>query len=161
MKIPSLAVLKKELNQRNPDELIELVLQLSKLNRDNKAMVYFKLFEAGDDQLYLSLVKEDLEMAFQNSNLKNYYTSKKSAQAIRRLMNKNLKLTKNKETMIELITFFCEGLIEYGYLGFNHPVINNLYAIQVRKIERLIIGLHEDLQFDYQDTLQRLQKYIN
>jgi hypothetical protein len=160
MKIPSLAVIKRELNQRNPGELIELVLQLSKLNRDNKALVYFKLFETGNDQLYLSMVREDLEMAFQNANLNNYYTSKKSAQAIRRIMNKNLKLTKNKETMIEVITFFCEGLIEYGYLEFNYPVINNLYAVQVRKIEKLIAGLHEDLQFDYQETLQRLSMQI-
>lgn len=160
MKIPSLANIKKELVQRNEAELVDLVLQLSKLNRDNKAYVYFKLFEADDQELYLTMVKEDLEEAFQNANLKSYFTAKKSAQAIRRMMNKSLKLTKDKVTTIELIFFFCEKIIEFGYLKFNHPVINNLYASQVKKIEKLIAGLHEDLQFDYQETLHNFQKHI-
>jgi len=160
MKIPSLANIKKELVQRNEAELVDLVLQLSKLNRDNKAYVYFKLFEADDQELYLTMVKEDLEEAFQNANLKSYFTAKKSAQAIRRMMNKSLKLTKDKVTTIELIFFFCEKIIEFGYLKFNHPVINNLYASQVKKIEKLVAGLHEDLQFDYQETLHNFKKYI-
>jgi len=160
MKIPSLANIKKELVQRNEAELVDLVLQLSKLNRDNKAYVYFKLFEADDQELYLTMVKEDLEEAFQNANLKSYFTAKKSAQAIRRMMNKSLKLTKEKVTTIELIFFFCEKIIEFGYLKFNHPVINNLYASQVKKIEKLVAGLHEDLQFDYQETLHNFKKYI-
>ena len=160
MKIPSLANIKKELVQRNEAELVDLVLQLSKLNRDNKAYVYFKLFEADDQELYLTMVKEDLEEAFQNANLKSYFSAKKSAQAIRRMMNKTLNLTKDKVTTIELIFFFCEKIIEFGYLKFNHPVINNLYASQVKKIEKLVAGLHEDLQFDYQETVHNFQKHI-
>ena len=160
MKIPSLANIKKELVQRNVAELVDLVLQLSKLNRDNKAYVYFKLFEADDQELYITMVKEDLEDAFQNANLKSYFTAKKSAQAIRRMMNKSLKLTKDKVTTIALIFFFCEKIIEFGYLKFNHPVINNLYASQVKKIEKLVAGLHEDLQFDYQETLHNFKKHI-
>ncbi|WP_339925214.1 hypothetical protein [uncultured Cyclobacterium sp.] len=161
MKIPSLANIKKELKQRNESELIELVLQLSKLSRDNKAFVYFKLFEADNNDLYLAMVKEDLEEAFENANLKSYYTAKKSAQSIRRMMNKSLKLTKDKVTIIELLFFFCEKIIEYGYLKFRHPVIDNLYASQIKKIEKLIAGLHEDLQFDYQETLDNFKKHIS
>ncbi|GEO20056.1 hypothetical protein [Cyclobacterium qasimii] len=160
MKIPSLAYIKKELTQRNEPELVDLVLQLSKLSRDNKAFVYFKLFEADNNDLYLAMVKEDLEEAFENANLKSYFTAKKSAQSIRRMMNKSLKLTKDKVTIIELLFFFCEKIIEFGYLKFRHPVIDNLYASQVKKIEKLIAGLHEDLQFDYQETLHNFKKHI-
>lgn len=160
MKIPSLVTIKKELKQRNETELVDLVLQLSKLNRDNKAFLYFQLFEDGNHELYLNMVKEELEEAFQNGNRRSYYTAKKSAQAIRRLMNKNLKLNKDKVTTLEVLLYFCENLIEYGYLGFHHPVIDNLYAAQVKKMEKLISGLHEDLQFDYQETLQHYQNHI-
>ena len=160
MKIPSLVTIKKELKQRNEAELVDLVLQLSKLNRDNKAFLYFQLFETDNHELYLNMVKEELEEAFQKGNRSNYYTAKKSAQAIRRLMNKNLKLTKDKVTTLEVLFYFCKNLIEYGYLGFYHPVIDNLYAAQVKKIEKLISGLHEDLQFDYQETLQHYQNHI-
>ncbi|EPR66027.1 hypothetical protein [Cyclobacterium qasimii] len=111
MKIPSLAYIKKELTQRNEPELVDLVLQLSKLSRDNKAFVYFKLFEADNNDLYLAMVKEDLEEAFENANLKSYFTAKKSAQSIRRMMNKSLKLTKDKVTIIELLFFFVRKLL--------------------------------------------------
>lgn len=76
MKIPSLVTIKKELKQRNEAELVDLVLQLSKLNRDNKAFLYFQLFEDGNHELYLNMVKEELEEAFQNGNRRSYYTAK-------------------------------------------------------------------------------------
>ena len=69
MKIPSLVTIKKELKQRNEAELIDLVLQLSKLNRDNKAFLYFQLFESDNHELYLNMVKEELDEAFQKANM--------------------------------------------------------------------------------------------
>lgn len=49
---------------------------------------------------------------------------------------------------------------EFGYLDYRHPVIPNLYALQVRKIEKLIAHLHEDLQFDYRELLERLSEPV-
>ncbi|WP_162339609.1 hypothetical protein [Cyclobacterium salsum] len=161
MQLPSLASLKKELQHRNSTELIELILHLSKLNRDNKAYLYFKLFENDDASLFLDTVKEELESAFYSANSKNYYVAKKAAQGIRRILNKNLKFTKDPQVKIELITFFCQQLEEFGYLEYRYPVIDNLYAMQVGKVEKLIDKLHEDLQFDYREQLENLKKPIN
>ncbi len=157
MQLPSLTEIKKELKRLDHKELTDLILDLSKFTRDNKAYLYFKLFERENSKLFVEMVQEDLEFEFQKANTKHYYVAKKSAQGIRRKLNKNLKLTKDKAQQIELIAYFCEQLKAYGYLNFHHPVIENLYLLQVGKIEKLITGLHEDLQYDYQEKLQQLK----
>ena len=157
MKFPSLSQLKKELAYHSEKELIELIAELSKFSRDNKAYLFFKLHEKDNPGLFLEMAKEELELEFQKANTQHGYYAKKSAQAIRRKMNKLLKLNKKKEDQAELILFFCERLKGYGYLAHRHPVIQNLYEIQIRKAEKLISGLHEDLQYDFQEKMRELE----
>ena len=157
MEIPSLAQLKKELSYLSEKELIDLITDLAKFSRDNKAYLYFKLNERDMPQLFVNEVKEDLEEAFQTANTKNYFLAKKSAQAIRRKLNKALKLSKNKADQAELILFFCEMMKKYGYLSFRHPVITNLYEVQIGKAKKLISSLHEDLQSDFEYRLEDLE----
>ncbi|WP_100626949.1 hypothetical protein [Algoriphagus formosus] len=157
MKFPSLSQLKKELAYHSEKELIELIVELSKFSRDNKAYLFFKLHEKDHPGLFLEMAKEELELEFQKANTQHGYYAKKSAQAIRRKMNKLLKLNKKKEDQAELILFFCERLKANGYLAHRHPVIQNLYEIQIRKAEKLISGLHEDLQYDFQEKMRELE----
>ncbi|KPQ13593.1 MAG: hypothetical protein HLUCCX10_12520 [Algoriphagus marincola HL-49] len=157
MKFPSLSQLKKELAYHSEKELIELIAELSKFSRDNKAYLFFKLHEKDNPGLFLEMAKEELELEFQKANTQHGYYAKKSAQAIRRKMNKLLKLNKKKEEQAELILFFCERLKANGYLAHCHPVIQNLYEIQIKKAEKLISGLHEDLQYDFQEKMRELE----
>lgn len=156
MKIASLAEIKKELSYLSEHELMSMILELSKFSRENKALLYFKLFERNNPRLFVEMVQEELEMEFMKANTKHYHYAKKSAQAIRRKLNKNLKLTKDKAVQIELTIYFCQLLKQYGYLNFHHPVIDNLYKVQIGKVEKLISGLHEDLQYDFQLMLEEL-----
>lgn len=157
MKIASLAELKKELKYLNEKELQDIIIDLSKFSRDNKAYLFFKLFEKENPRIFVEMVKEELELEFQNANTRNYHFAKKSAQSIRRKLNKNLKLSKDKTAQIELIIFFCQNLKGYGYLQYHHPVITNLFDIQIGKAQKLIEKLHEDLQYDYQLILDELK----
>ncbi|MBW3468039.1 hypothetical protein [Arthrospiribacter ruber] len=156
MEIPSLAALKRELNLLNEKELTNLVLDLAKFSRDNKAYLYFKLFEKDNPRIFIDQAKEELDLAFMKANLSNYYVAKKGVQAIRRMLNKNLKLSKDKTAHIELILHFCKQMKAYGVLSYHHPVIENLYNVQLGKAEKLIAGLHEDLQYDYSIMLEEL-----
>jgi hypothetical protein len=156
MKIASLAELKKELAFCSEKELTDLILDLAKFSKDNKTYLFFKLFERENPRLFIEMVQEELEMEFAKANTKHYHYAKKSAQGIRRKLNKNLKLTKDKTTQIELIVFFCKNLKLYGYLDFRHPVIDNLYKTQIGKAERIISTLHEDLQYDFKSALEEL-----
>ncbi|RIW15649.1 hypothetical protein D0X99_09470 [Algoriphagus lacus] len=157
MEIPSLAELKKDLSYLSEKELITLITDLAKFSRENKAFLYFKLNERDQPGLFVDSVKEELEEAFQTANTKNYHLGKKAAQAIRRKLNKALKLSKNKADQTELILFFCEELKKYGYLKFKHPVINNLFQVQLGKAKKLISGLHEDLQSDFSYRIEELE----
>ncbi|MEX2594309.1 MAG: hypothetical protein WD426_16175 [Anditalea sp.] len=156
MKIASLAEIKKELQHLSDKELIVLITELIKFSTDNKLFLFFQLYGKDHPQLFAEMVQEELTHEFRNANTRNYHYAKKSAQSIRRKLNKYLKFTKDKPTRIELIVFFCEMLSEYGYLTFCHPIIENLYNLQVGKIEKLLNQLHEDLQYDYQNKVKEL-----
>ncbi|MDA1268068.1 MAG: hypothetical protein O2829_03145 [Bacteroidetes bacterium] len=153
MKIPPLTELKKELSYLDEKELVSLIVDLSKFSRDNKAFLHFKLHERDQPALFVDTVKEELEELFQTANTKTYFFAKKSAQTIRRKLNKSLKLTKKKEDQVELLLYYCEQLQRYGYIKFQHPIIKHLFVMQVKKIHQGISGLHEDLQHDYQYRL--------
>ena len=71
-------------------------------------------------------------------------------------MNKLLKLLKSKPDQAEVILFFCEKIKEMGFLKHRNSVIKNLYEIQKGKVEKLVSGLHEDLQYDFQFRLEKL-----
>lgn len=158
MQIPSLAKLKKELSYLNEKELIELVADLSKFSRDNKSYLFFKLHEKSDPGLYLQMVQEELEHDFQLARSDHSYYAKKAAQKLRRKMNKLLKLSKVKTDQIEVLLFFCEKLREYGFLRHRNPVLDSIYQMQLGKAVKLIAGLHEDLQFDYEGRIEDLTR---
>jgi len=160
MKIASLAEIKKSLKELPEKELIELISLMAKANVDNKKFLFFQIYGRDNPNLYSEMVEEELELEFQKANSSSYHTAKKSAQKIRRIMNKLLKYNKDKATQLEVIAYFCEKMVEYGYLRHRHHVIDNLYSIQVGKIEKLQMGLHEDLQYDYQDKIDALKRNI-
>lgn len=157
MEIPSLAQLKKDLAFLSEKELIVLITDLAKFSRDNKAFLYFKLNEQFQPNLFVDAVKEDLNDAFQTANARNYHLAKKSAQSIRRKLNKSLKLSKKKEDQAELILYFCEQMKTYEYHKHHHPVINNLFQVQLGKAKKLISTLHEDLQSDFSYRIEELE----
>lgn len=157
MEIPSLAQLKKDLSFLSEKELILLITELSKFSRDNKAFLYFKLNEKDQPNLFVDAVKEELDEAFLTANTRHYRVAKKSAQSIRRKLNKSLKLSKNKADQADLILYFCEKMKSYDYLEHQHPVIDNLFKMQVGKAIKLINTLHEDLQSDFEYRIEALE----
>ena len=156
MEIPSLAEVKKDLSYLSEKELITLITDLAKFSRDNKAFLYFKLNERDQPNLFVDSVKEELDEAFQTANTKNYHLGKKAAQGIRRKLNKALKFSKNKEDQVELLLYFCEQLKKYGYLKYQHPILQSLFLKQTEKIQKNIAALHEDLQYDYSMRLDEI-----
>jgi hypothetical protein len=156
MDLPSLNDLKKELVSKEEKELVGLLLELAKFNKDNKALLYFKLYEQQEPGLFLREALAELQTAFMKGYSGNYHTAKKSAQSARRTLNKLLSFSKDKTTHVELLIAFCQSLREYGYLGFRHPVIENLYRQQLKKLEKALGTLHEDVQYDYQAVVEEL-----
>ncbi len=157
MKFPSLAQLKKELNYLEKDQLEALMVDMAKFSRDNKAYLFFRLNAADQPNLYVEMVQEELEVEFQNARSDHFYYAKKSAQKIRRKMNKLLRLSKDKAQQVEVILYFCERLKEEGFLEHRSSVLDNLFQVQLRKAQKLVGGLHEDLQYDYEYRFAELE----
>lgn len=157
MQIPSLSEIKKELSYLNEKEVNELLLDIVKFSRENKAYLYFRLYSRDNPGLFVEMVQQELEEEFAKANRSNSYYVKKSSQTIRRKLNKNLKLSKNKTDQIDLILFFCEKLKEYGYLKSRNPIVDNLYQVQLGKAKKLISGLHEDLKWDYEMKMEEFE----
>ena len=157
MHIGNIKEIKNELSQLTEKELIQLLLDLGKASVDNKAFIYIKLRQKDDPEFFMQLAKETLEQEFGKGNTTNPYYAKKSAQAVRRSLNKFLKWNKDKTAQAELILYFCRELIAYGYLRGRHPVVVNLLQAQYNKVEKLIGGMHEDLRYDYEQELEEIK----
>lgn len=154
---PKIAEIKKAVSYLDEQELRALLMDIIGFSTDNKRFAYFKLHEQQDEQFFLVESKEFLLQEFFKAVNTNFWTGKKSLQKLRSTLNKLLKFTKRKDFQLELILYFCQQAKEFGYLSYKHPVIDNLYATQLRKAESLISKLHEDLQYDYQQQVEELK----
>ena len=156
MKAASLADIKKELKQRNPDEILAICLRLGRFKKDNKELLTYLLFEARDESSYISLLKEDIDDMMDEINMSHLYYVKKGLQKIVRSLNKSLRYSGQKQTEVEVRLYFCQCIKDSGIAINRHTTINNLYHREITRMEKALAGLHEDLQADYQREIDQL-----
>jgi hypothetical protein len=60
-------------------------------------------------------------------------------------------------TEIILTSNFCQQILASGISLNSNIALYNLYANQLKRIEKLIAGMHEDLRDDFQEYLSELQ----
>lgn len=152
----SLRDIREELKLLDRKDLEDTIVELAKLNRQNKRSIAVKLASRHDASVVLDSFKEELNLLFGQANASNYFLAKKAIQAIRRKMNQNLTLTKDKSQQVELLFHFCDRMREEGYLAFRHPVIDNVYLMQFRKADKILEGLHDDIRYDFAEKLDAL-----
>lgn len=156
MKAASISDIKQELTNLPPQQILELCLRLAKYKKDNKELLNYLLFEANDEQTYISNVKTEMEEAFTEINQSNLYFAKKSLRKILRNTAKHIRYTASKQAEVELLLHFCQTLKHSGIPLKNSSVLNNLYQFQLKKVAKVIATLHEDLQYDYLKELNQL-----
>ena len=89
-------------------------------------------------------------------NTKSYFYIKKSVRKILRLLKKYARYSNKKETEIELLLYYCYKLKTLKPSINNNVTLTNIYLKQIENIEKKIIKLHEDLQYDYNIQLDDL-----
>jgi len=156
MKAASIIDIKQELTNLQPAKLLELCLRLAKYKKDNKELLNYLLFEANDEQTYISNVKTEMEEAFAEINQSSLYFAKKSLRKILRNTAKHIRYSASKQAEVELLLHFCKTLKLSGIPLKNSIVLNNLYQFQLKKVAKVIATLHEDLQYDYLKELNQL-----
>ena len=156
MKAATINELKQELVNLSPSKLSELCLRLARFKKENKELLTYLLFEAHDTPGYIQSVKAEMDLQFADINKSNVYFVKKTLRKILRTANKYTRYSGLPQVEIELLIYFCTNMKELNVPITSNPVLSNIYLNQLRKINKALNGLHEDLQYDYQREIQAL-----
>jgi|694.fasta_scaffold69321_5 hypothetical protein len=153
MQSTSLAYLKKEIQAMPKAELIEVCNKLIKYKKENKELLHYVLFESTNEANYVEQLKNEVSKMFQDVNTQTVYFAKKTIRKILRFIAKYCKFSEIPTTHIDVLIHFCKEMNQLSLHWKEHKVMVNLYQSQLKKIEKLIATLHEDLQYDYRQKL--------
>lgn len=156
MKAATVHEIKQELQNCKPHETVELCLRLSRFKKENKELLTYLLFEAHDEEGFVTSVKNEIDELFSEINQSQLYFAKKSLRKIVRVINKYSRYSGIKETDLAIRIHFCTLLKESAIPISQNAVINNLYLSQLKKINAVLATLHEDLQYDYRRQVNEL-----
>jgi hypothetical protein len=156
MKAASLKEIKTELNSLHPKRIEELCLHLARFRKENKELLSYLLFEAGDETGYIMGVKSELDDLFSEVRKSNSYLAKKTIRKILGTANKYIKYSGSRQTEVEILIYFCKKLTKSGIPLPVNSALGNLYLRQIVKIKKSLSTLHEDLQFDYSEEIRLL-----
>ncbi|WP_435263131.1 hypothetical protein [Tenacibaculum sp. nBUS_03] len=156
MRTATIKILKDELEHKSSKELLELCLKLARFKKENKELLTYLMFEANNEEQYRESVKKEIDILFNEVNTKSYFYIRKSVRKILTSTKKYIRYSKNKETEIELLLYFCLKLKKIKPSIKKSPRIQNVLITQVRLIRKGIEKVHEDLQFDYNEKLLEL-----
>ena len=156
MKSATVSELKKELEHLEPQRIAELTLRLARFKKENKELLTYLLYESHDLPGYVAQVKEEMDKEFLTMNRDTLYLAKKSLRKILRITAKYVRYTGSKAAEVELLIYFIGNIHKTNIPFRSGAVISNLYDTQVRKIEKLIAELDEDLQHDWKVELKKV-----
>jgi len=157
MKAVTVKELRKELSHRSPNEILDLCLRLSRFKKENKELLTYLLFEAGDELGYIAGVKEIIDEKFELLETKGNYILRKKIRSILTLTKKYCRYSLKKETEVDLILHFCKKLKEHIPTFHTNKRLYNLYYGQLELVRKRVSVLHEDLQYDYGISLEDLE----
>jgi uncharacterized protein (UPF0335 family) len=148
--------IKKELQTLTNEQLLDICLRLCRFKKENKELTTYILFDAANEDDYIQSIKAEIDDQFAEINSANLYWAKKSLRKILRQITKQSRYSGITQTTIELLIYYCLKLKQSGIQYEKSPVLKNLYQSQLKKIEKEMSSLHEDLQYDYKKQLSLL-----
>ena len=157
MRTASVSEIKQELNGMPVAEARELCLRLARFKKENKELLTYLLFEAHNEHGYVESIKHEIDEAFGSLPNSNLHLTKKSLRKIVRSLNKYGRYTGTLQSQVEMLIHFCMKLKRSGIPIQRSPALENLYFQQLKKINKLLEGIHEDLRFDYAKQLKLLE----
>ncbi len=156
MKINSISELQKELCTLKPKQVFEIALKITKHKKENKELLAYLLFFANNENAYVENLKIEIDTLFSEINRKSAYTTKKGLQKVVRIMNRYINYSDIQQTELELRIYFCKKVNTQSISLDISPIISNLYYREIEKIKAVYSKLHEDLQYDYKNELEKL-----
>lgn len=156
MKSHTIHEIQKELSTLDKKEVLNMCMRLAKHKKENKELLSYLLFEVNDEKEYLEKIKKSIDELFHEINRKSAYTTKKGLQKVVRNLNKFIKNSSKKETELDLRIYFCKKVRAARIDLDSSKIISNLYYREIDKIKNVFSKLHEDMQYDYKEDLEKL-----
>ncbi|MBK8089128.1 MAG: hypothetical protein IPK31_14945 [Chitinophagaceae bacterium] len=156
MKAATINEIKQELSNSPSSQLTELCLRLARFKKENKELLTYLLFEAHDTADYIKSVKEEMDSQFEGMNKSNVYFVKKTLRKIIRTAAKYTRYSGLATVEIELLIYFLATMKGLNIPIEKNPVLTNIYQNQLKKVNKAIETLHEDLQYDYLKEVRKL-----
>jgi hypothetical protein len=141
-------LLKRELNEKNQKELIEICIGLAKLKIENKEMLTYLLFDSENPLSYAEKLKVEISNHFSELNFHYYYSTKSLRKTIR-LILKYSRFTKFKQGEIELLLHFSKKFNDNIPQNTSHLPLLGLQFRCLKKAHALIQKTHPDFYADY------------
>ncbi len=156
MKAATVQEIKQELISLPQTKVTELCLRLARFKKENKELLTYLLFEADDTALYIKHVNEEVDALFEEINKSNVYFVKKTLRKIARTAAKYIRYSGSETVEAEVLIHLCTRIKELGTAINNNTIISNIFKAQLKKIEKAVAAMHEDLQYDYVKQVRRL-----
>ena len=156
METASISEIKKELKNLSPQQLQNIAIRLAKYKKENKELLSYLLFESFNEQNFIREVKEEIDEQFTHLNRSSLYLAKKTLRKVLRTTRKYIRFSGSKQTEVELLIYFCQKMKESGLQRRSGRVIQNMYSRQVERIKKALSMMHEDLQYDYIEEVEKL-----
>ena len=157
MKAATVQEIKQELISLPQTKVTELCLRLARFKKENKELLTYLLFEADDTALYIKHVNEEVDGLFEDINKSNVYFVKKTLRKIARTAAKYIRYSGSETVEAEVLIHLCTRIKELGTAVNSNTIISNIYKAQLKKIEKAVAAMHEDLQYDYVKQVRKLE----
>jgi hypothetical protein len=129
---------------------------LARFKKENKELLTYLLFESHDEESYIQIIKDEVDIQFDEINTKSFFYIRKSSRKILTSIKKHIRYSKKKETEAELLLYFCKKLKAFKPSIKRSSSLQSVFDTQIRMIKKAIDKLHEDLQYDFQLELNEL-----
>ena len=156
MKSASIKEIKDALQSKSPKELVAICLSLSKYKKDNKDYLSYLLYESEDKIDYLQQCKEEMDAAIDAMSYKTFYHKKNAIRALLKKAKTRIRYTSDKEIELELLMHFCKSITDLPAEVSNNHTVMSIVERQIIIIKKTIAKMHEDLQYDYLQSLDEL-----
>lgn len=154
----SLKNIKDELKQFSQEELLEFTARIIRSKKENKELAAYILFEQDREDEYAQKLIDHLNAELEDINYSRPFIAKKSIRRVNRLSNRYLKYSGNTETALKVTIFLAEKVTaksrQHRLMRHTEKIIEQYLT----KYNKLLSGMHEDLQYDYQNVLNDFKK---
>jgi hypothetical protein len=157
MKPASAKEIRDELKHQDREELLQIVLRLSRFKKENKELLTYLLFDAQDEEEYKQKVKMEMDAEFEEINRSNAYYTKKGIRKILKNVKKYSRYSGEKETEVELLIYFLQKMNDFKPAIRRNKILKSLYERQLDLAKKNMEKLHEDLQYDLNLELDKLK----